>query len=222
MLTSLLLALSIGGALPMQQGLLLALVWQNPAVASLPVLGGCAYALRQKRRAYRGGSVAAFHRTVAAELQAGRSLRLSLAGACRSVTELGLVRVARLAEAGRPLEEVAAILSMDQRLLPAATAVRVAGMTGGSVAVVFDALTAEAVDDEALRLEQRALTVQARLSVTIVGGFPLIVLAGQLFGGELSRLVARGPVGAAMVAIGVSLLSSGLLVVVWLIRAARQ
>lgn len=222
MLTSLLLALSIGGLLPMRRGLLLALVWQNPALACLPVLGGWAYALRQKRRAHPGGSVAAFHRTVAAELQAGRSLRLSLAGACRSVVELDIVRVARLAEAGRPLEEVAAILSTDKRLLPAATAVRVAGVTGGSVAGVFDALTAEAVDDEALRLEQRVLTVQARLSVAMVGGFPLVVLAGQLLSGELSRLVARGPVGAAMVAIGASLLASGLLVVVWLIRATRK
>jgi Flp pilus assembly protein TadB len=222
MLTSLVVGLALGGALPLQRGLLLALAWQNPAFACLPVVAGCVGAILQKRRAPAGGLVAAFHRTVAAELRAGRSLRLALAGACRSIPELNLVLVARLAEAGRPLEEVAARLALDQRLLPASTAVRVAGMTGGSVAVVFDALTAEAVDDEALRLEQRVLTVQARLSVAMVGGFPLVFLAGQLFSGQLSSLIARGPVGAGLVAIGVALISSGLLVVVWLIRRARK
>jgi Flp pilus assembly protein TadB len=136
--------------------------------------------------------------------------------------DLNLMGIARLAESGRPLEEIAAKLNQDSRLSPAATAINVAAMTGGSVALVFDALTAEAVDEEALRLEQRALTVQARLSVAIVGGFPLFVLAAQLLSGELNRSIARGAAGVALVTIGVSLLTTGLLVVFWLIRRARR
>jgi Flp pilus assembly protein TadB len=222
MLTPLLVALSIGGALPLSRGLLLAAVWETPEISGLVLIGVCAWASRQKRRLRTGGAVAAFHRTVAAELRSGRSLRLAVAGASRHVADLNLKDVARLAESGRPLEEIAAKLNRDSRLSPAATAIKVAAITGGSVALIFDALTAEAVDEEALRMEQRALTVQARLSVAIVGGFPFFVLAGQLLSGELSKSITRGPVGAALVTIGVSLLTTGLLVVFWLIRRARR
>jgi Flp pilus assembly protein TadB len=208
--------------LPFTRGLLLAVVWEAPMVSGVVLAGGCAWAHRQQRRLRTGGAVAAFHRTVAAELRAGRSLRLAVAGASRHVVDLNLVGIARLAESGRPLEEIAAKLNQDPRLSPAATAINVAAMTGGSVALVFDALTAEAVDEEALRMEQRALTVQARLSVAIVGGFPLFVLAGQLLSGELSKSIARGPAGVAIVTTGVSLLTSGLLMVFWLIRRARR
>ena len=222
MLTPLLVALSVGGVVPLSRGLVLAAIWETPVVSALVLTGGCVWAHRQQRGLKTGGSVAAFHRSVAAELRAGRSLRLAVAGASRHVADLNLIGIARLAESGRPLEEIAAKLNQDPRLASAATAIRAAAMTGGSVALVFDALTAEAVDEEGLRLEQRALTVQARLSVAIVGGFPLFVLAGQLFSGELNRLLARGPAGVGLVIVGVSLLTSGLLAVVWLIRRARQ
>ncbi len=222
MLTPLLVALSIGGVVPLSRGLLLAAIWETPVISGLVLAGGCAWACRQQSRLRTGGAAAAFHRTVAAELRSGRSLRLAVAAASRHVVELNLMGVARLAESGRPLEEIAAKLNRDSRLAPAATAIKVAAMTGGSVALVFDALTAEAVDEEALRMEQRALTVQARLSVAIVGGFPLFVLAGQLLSGELNKSLARGPAGVAIVTIGVMLLTSGLLVVFWLIRRARR
>ena len=222
MLTLLLVALSAGGVVPLSRGLALAAIWEQPFTSGLILIGGCIWAWRQHRRLRPGGSAAAFHRTVAAELRAGRSLRLAVAGACRHVADLNLVGVARLAESGRPLEEVASKLAHDSRLSSAATALRVASMTGGSVAVVFDALTAEAIDEETLRMEQRALTVQARLSVAIVGGFPLCVLALQLLSGDLKRLIARGPAGVALVTIGVSLLTSGLMAVAWLIRRARR
>jgi Flp pilus assembly protein TadB len=222
MLTPLLVALAIGGVLPLSRGLLLAAIWEAPVISGLILTGGYLWAYRQQRRLRTGGAVAAFHRTVAAELRSGRSLRLAVAGASRQVVDLNLIGIARLAESGRPLEEIAEKLDQDSRLSPAATALRVAAMTGGSVALVFDALTVEAVDEEALRMEQRALTVQARLSVGIVGGFPLLVLAGQFLSGELNRSIARGPAGVAIVTIGVSLLTSGLFVVFWLIRKARR
>ena len=216
------MALSIGGVLPLSRGLLLAAIWEAPVISAPVLAGGCVWAHRQRRGQQTGGAVAAFHRSVAAELRAGRSLRLAVAGASRHVADLNVIGIARLAESGRPLEEIAAKLIQEPRLASAATAIKVAAMTGGSVAPVFDALTAEAVDEEALRLEQRALTAQARLSVAVVGGFPLCVLAAQLFSGELNRLIARGPAGVSLVTIGVSLLTSGLLVVVWLIRRARR
>jgi Flp pilus assembly protein TadB len=222
MLTPLLVALSIAGVVPLSRGLVLAAIWERPVISGLVVTVGCVWAYRQQRRLRTRWAVAAFHRSVAAEMRAGRSLRLAVAGASRHVVDLNLIAVARLAESGRPLEEIAAKLNQDSRLSSAATAINVAAMTGGSVALVFDALTAEAVDEEALRMEQRSLTVQARLSVAIVGGFPLCVLAAQLFSGELTRLISRGPTGVALVTTGVSLLASGLLVVVWLIRRARR
>jgi Flp pilus assembly protein TadB len=222
MLTALLLSLALGGVIPLTRGLVLAAIWEIPMTSGLALTTACVWAYRQRRHLRTGGAIAAFHRSVAAELRAGRSLRLAVAGASRASVDLNLVGVARLAESGRPLEEIAAKLKQDARLSPAATAIQVAAMTGGSVAVVFDALTAEAVDEEALRMEQRALTVQARLSVAMVGGFPLFVLAAQLISGELSKSMARGPAGVAIVTIGLSLLSSGLLVVVWLIRRARR
>ena len=57
-----------------------------------------------------------------------------------------------------------------------ATAVRVAAMTGGSAVPVFESLAADAADEAALARERRELTVQARLSIAVVAGFPIAVL----------------------------------------------
>ncbi|HUO45268.1 MAG TPA: type II secretion system F family protein [Acidimicrobiia bacterium] len=217
MVTSLVLAATVGGAFPLVPGMLLVLGWSHPHLALPLILVGSGLA-RGSARAGGEAELVTFHRVIASELRAGLSLRLALAAACSSVPGLDLGLAGRLAVAGRPLEEVARALSTNEELRPAAVALRVAGSTGGSVVGVFDALTAEAVDEEDLRREQRSLTVQARLSITIVGGFPLLILAFQVGSGEMGRLLELGVAGAVMVAMGVLLLLAGLVCVLFLLR----
>ncbi|HUO45801.1 MAG TPA: type II secretion system F family protein [Acidimicrobiia bacterium] len=220
-MTALVLVATVGGAIPLGPGLLLALSWSQPHLALPLILAGSALA-RKSASAGSESELVSFHRVIASELRAGLSLRLALAAACSSVPRLNLGIASRLAAAGRPLEEVARVLSTNEELRPAAVALRVAAATGGLVAGVFDALTAEAVDEEDLRREQRSLTVQARLSVAIVGGFPLLILAVQVGSGELGRLLELGVVGMVMVAVGVLLLLSGLVLVLLLLGRARR
>ena len=74
-----------------------------------------------------------------------------------------------------------------------ATAVRVAAMTGGSAVPVFESLAADAADEAALARERRELTVQARLSIAVVAGFPIAVLGYQVASGQAMELVRQGP-----------------------------
>jgi Flp pilus assembly protein TadB len=220
-LTGLILAGVVAGRLPLLPGLALAAAWGNPIWAG-PALVAASWLVRRRTGGSGEPADVSFHRVLASELRAGLSPRQALAAACDAAPGLGLEPVQRLAQAGRPLEEVAQVLADQRRLRPAAAALAVAAETGGSVAAIFDALTAEAVDEERLRLEQRSLTVQARLSVAIVGGFPLLFLAGQIATGTLSEVLALGPVGAVMVGLGVGLLLAGLGAVGWLLGRARR
>ncbi len=211
-------ALALMGRLPFVSAGLLMLTWVEPGGAA-PLLALMALVARRRHRHQEEPSLVAFHRSLAAELRAGLSLRMALVVACRAVPGAEMVAIARLAAAGRPLEEVAgALRAADRRLRATAGAVRVAAATGGSTVRIFDALTAEAADEEALGREQRSLTVQARLSVAIVGGFPLLTLAWQVISGELARVVAMGPAGMVMVVLGSTLLLAGLGSVILLMR----
>jgi Flp pilus assembly protein TadB len=221
MLTALLLTAALLGRLPLVEAALLAATWEVPLVAA-PALGSLVVIARAQ--SHQGETpMVALHRTLATELRAGQSLRMALVAACETVVGLNLGRVVRLATAGRPLEEVASVLrEVDPRLRPTAAALRVAAMTGGSAAAVFDALTAEAVDEEALKREQRSLSGPAILSVAIVGGFPALMVGWHVASGELSRILGWGPVGRVMVMVGVGLLASGLLWVLHLLHRARR
>ncbi|MGQ0848733.1 MAG: type II secretion system F family protein [Actinomycetota bacterium] len=220
MLIGLVLAVAVAGWVPPLPALLTALVWTEPLAALPVVLFGAAKAWSGRRRSARSELMAAWLRSIAGELRAGRSLRMALVGASRSVPELALDGVARLAEAGRPLEEVAQAMAALPGMGSAAAILVAAGRTGGSVVPVLDVLAGEATDESVLDRELRSSTVQARLSVAIVGGFPLAVLATQLAGGELGRLLARGPVGVGIVLVGTGLLLSGLGAVAFLLRRA--
>jgi Flp pilus assembly protein TadB len=99
-----------------------------------------------------------------------------------------------------------------------AAVLAVAGTTGGSVVAVLETLAAEAADEASLHNEKRSLTAAARWSIGLVGGFPLVVLAAQIVRGELGQMVSAGPVAAAMIVIGISLLSLGLLAVGLLLK----
>jgi tight adherence protein B len=222
MLTGLLLAAALMGILPLPWGIAIAMIWTEPLVAAPAVLAAASKARRHRDRRSRHDLIARWLITLAAELRAGRTLRSSLIGAVEAVPELELGLAARSSSAGRPLEEAAEIIASHDGLAPAAVALRVAARTGGSVVGVFDALTTEAVDEGSLERERRTLTAQARLSVALVGGFPLAVLGFQIVSGDAGRLLAQGPVGTSIVIVGGALLVAGLGAVWLLLRRARQ
>ncbi|HEY7565199.1 MAG TPA: type II secretion system F family protein [Acidimicrobiia bacterium] len=222
MLAALIGALGVLGPVPLAVGLTVSLIWLDPILATPVVMVAVLRARSNRNRQTRHDLVAGFLRTVAAELRAGRSLRAAISGAVESVDALGLAAVGRLARAGRPLAEVASELSAHEGLGLAATAVRVAARTGGSIVDVFEMLINEAVEDADLERERRTLTVQARLSIGLVGGFPLLVLVVQVLSGETGRLLARGPVGMGILAAGSALLLAGLIAVGVMLRRARR
>jgi tight adherence protein B len=222
MLSTLLLAAGLTRTVPILGAATVALVWSEPLLATPVIIAGIAKARHGRDRRSRHDLVAGWLRTLAGELRAGRSLRAAMTGAVSAVPELRLRGIARLAATGRPMDEAAALLAAHEGLKPAAAALRVAARTGGSVAAVFDALTGEAVDEAAAEREQRTLTVQARLSVTLVAGFPLAVLAYQVLSGAAARILAAGPIGVAIVLLGTGLLAVGLLAVWFMLRRARR
>ena len=124
--------------------------------------------------------IAGWLRTAAAELRAGMSLRSALAAASRSYPALELEHPSRLAAAGRPMTEVGAAMASVRGMEAAAVVLEVTSFTGGSVAPVLEALAVEAADEAGLAAERRSLTVAARWSIGLVGGFPLLILVVQI------------------------------------------
>jgi Flp pilus assembly protein TadB len=222
MLIALLMAGAVAKYLPPVPTLAAALIWSRPTAAT-PVLGGAALAaIHQRRRFSRADQIAGWLRTAASELRAGGSLRNAVIGACQAVPDLELARASRLASVGRPLDEVAgAMIGVEGMSAVAATLV-IASRTGGSVVPALEALMGEAVDEAALEQERRSATAQARLSIAIVGGFPVAVLATQIARGEIGQLLSGGPVAVALVLIGVALLVGGLVTVGVLMRRAHR
>jgi len=221
-LTALLLGAVCLGYLPAVGGVAIAVIHAHPLVA-VPALGMAV--VRSRRLADRSSHpemVASFLRSVAAELRAGRSLRVAVVDCARLDPRLGLSRVIRVAAAGRPMEQVADEMAACRGMEAVATALRVAALTGGSAVPVFESLAGDATDEAALARERRELTVQARLSIAVVGGFPLAVLCYQLVSGQAMRLVRQGTVGIGLLTLGVSLLALGLGAVALLMRRAGQ
>jgi Flp pilus assembly protein TadB len=212
-LTGLIIALGLWGFLPVTETVILALTWSRPEVAVVPLTIALGLVLRAKGRSNRASLVAGWLRAAAGELRAGTSLRSAIAGAVDAYPEIGLERVGRLARAGRPLSEMSLALTEHDGMEAVAAVLAVAGSTGGSVVAVLETLAAEASDEASLQNEKRSLTAAARWSIGLVGGFPLAVLAAQIVRGEVGQMVSAGPVAAAMVVVGVSLLSLGLLAV---------
>jgi Flp pilus assembly protein TadB len=222
MLTACLIAGALLGVFPFLAVILMILVWEQPLVAALIMIGVAGSGRWRRPRRPRQDHVADFLRTWASELRAGRSLRAGLVESARANERLGLSRVERLAAAGRPLAEVGAALAVVRGLAPAAAALAVASHTGGSAVAVFDALAADAVDEASFDRERRELTATARFSVAIVGGFPLVVFAYQLANGQAARLVRSGPIGIGIIGLGSLLLVAGLGTVAGLLRRARR
>ena len=120
------------------------------------------------------------------------------------------------------MEQVADEMSTCPGMSGIATALRVAALTGGSAVPVFESLAVDAADEAALVRERRELTVQARLSIAVVAGFPIAVLGYQISSGQAMDLVRQGSVGVGLLIVGVGLLGLGLGAVAILMRRARR
>ena len=222
MLIGLLLAAVCLGYLPMVEAALVAVIYFQP-LAALPLMAVAVVRSRKLAdRTPRPEVAAAFLRSVASELRAGRSLRMALVECARLDRRLGLARVVRVAAAGRPMEQVADEVAACPGMSGLATALRVAAMTGGSAVPVFESLAVDAADEAGLARERRELTVQARLSIAVVAGFPIAVFCYQLISGQAMDLVRQGPLGVGLLTIGVGLLGLGLGTVAILLRKARR
>lgn len=222
MVTALILALGCWGIIPLGPALGLGLLWLEP-IAAAPVLAiATGKVLLAQRHQMRSEQLAGWLRTAAAELRAGTSLRSSLVAAVKVYPDLGLEHVARLSVAGRPMAEVSAVMSRVHGMEAASVVLEVTSLTGGSVAPVLEALAAEASDEAGLIAERRSLTVAARWSIALVGGFPLLVLVAQIARGEVARMLRGGVVSAALVIVGIGLLISGMTIAAILMRKARS
>lgn len=222
MLTALLLAAVLVGYLPVVGGIAVAVIHFNPILA-VPALALAALKSHKATdRSAHSERIAVFLRAIASELRAGKSLRAALVDCARLDSNLGLSRVVRVAAAGRSMGEVADEVAACPGMKAVATALRVAATTGGSAVPVFESLASDASDEAALERERRELTVQARLSIGIVGGFPVAVIGYQVVSGQALRLVRQGPVGAGILVVGVALLAFGLGAVAVLMRKVRH
>ncbi len=161
---------------------------------------------------------ARFFGSIAAELRAGASLRMALAAASAGSSDDRLRRAHRLALAGAPLGGISETLSaLPRNGRRARLALRVAAVTGGRSAAVFERLAERAVDDAALAREQRTLTAQARMSAAVVGALPVLsLLVGG--GSRIGRVVATGSGGLLLVVAALAMQVAGGVAVWWMAR----
>ena len=176
---------------------------------TVPVLAGLAMR-RMMRRADPQEEVA-FLQAVAAELRAGRSLRHALVRGCDRAPGLDLAQMTRMAEAGRPMEEVAAAAALG---LPgtgrlAEAAVRIGAECGGMVAPVFTTLAGIQADRIELGREAASATAAARASMMVLAAIPLGGLAVTLASGRWGALFAMGGPGLALAGMGTAVLLVG-------------
>ncbi len=221
MLIALGFAWGLAAGLPLVVLVVVAVGIYKPVFA---LLGLCAVLILERTRLRLGEDEGVFLQAVAAELRSGAAVRMAIADAADRATSLPLAQVARLARAGRPLDELAAPLSaaLAGNGALVAAAVRIAGRTGGRIADTFDELALIAGEDMELRGETRAATAQARLSAWIVGGIPVGYLAYAAASGRLSALVDTGAVGIGVLGVGGTLLIAGVVAVVAIVRKAQR
>ncbi len=206
--------------------IVLAALVVGPAVpAPLLAMAAVGAAVWTRRgSATAGAGEAAFLRSLSAELQAGATIRSALAAAARTSHVTGLDVLTRLAPAGRPLPELAAVVrrSMPQVGIAAAAAINVVATSGARAAAVFGELAGQADAAIALERERSASTAQARLSAMVVAGIPVVGVLLVTATGRGHALAGSGAPGRLVMGVGAALLAAGsLAIVVMLRRAAR-
>lgn len=181
-------------------------------------------AMRRRRPAPGAADEATWLAAVAAELRSGASLRTALAAADSAAPALSTSRLARMAEAGAPVERMAAevVAALPCRGRAVGAALNVASTAGGKVASVFDGLAADAWADVESSRAMVALTAQARLSAWVVGGLPLVVLTILAVTGRLGVVLGSGPLAGIVMAVGLVLEAAGVAVVVALLRGVGR
>lgn len=157
---------------------------------------------------------------VSAELRGGSSLRDSLAAAAEDIGEVGLARSCRV---GRPYEELAAKVEAVLPIAGAAAggAIRIAGESGGRVAVSFEAIAALAADEQEMRDEQQSSTAQVRASAFVIAALPLLILSALAASGRLGLLVSGGGLSITLMFLGLLLITAGMFALWWMMRRAQ-
>jgi len=174
---------------------------------------------RRRKRQSRPFQEADFLRGVAAEIDAGSSVRHAvIAGAARA-PDLKLEPAVHLAAAGRPAAELAerlqAALPVNGRL--AAAAYSLVAESGAQASSVFSGLAVRAAGAGEIERERRVMTAQARLSAALIGGLPVVVTLTMTVMGSGPDLSGAG---AAITILGVGLTGLGGLMV-WLMVRQR-
>ena len=206
--------IAVGGAWPLVLAAAMSLFLPWFAAAMLAML-----LVKQRLRQDRTSRDVRFSRGVADELRAGASLRDAVAAAAE---DIGEVRLARSCRIGRSYQEVAALL---QHALPeigeqGATAVHVAGLSGGRAAETFEALALVAADDQELEGEVRAATAQVRASAAVIAAVPVLLVVGLISVGRLSIVTSGGSIATTLLMFGGGLISVGWLVIWRMTRRA--
>lgn len=219
---ALLAAAIVTGAHPALIGIA-ALAIVEPRLVIVGAAGWGAYSYLQRRRSAGADTEAAFLRAMAGELRAGTSLRLALAESAVRFP-LGLEPAARLARAGMPMDGIAPLLrgQLEHNGVTAAAALELSAWSGARTAAVFEGLADRATEAAELRREQRAATIQARLSAWVVGLAPLVFTALLLAAGGAGSLGRAGGVGMTVIAVGVTLEIAGLAVVALMLRRSAR
>ena len=186
----------------------------NPWIGVLAIVALLTF---RRERSPRGSVDLRFCRVVADELRGGASLRAALAVAAHEINEMALARTCRT---GRSYAELASEAELCLPLVGsvAATAIRIAGESGGRVADSFEAIAFLAADEEEMRNERRAATAQVRASAFIIATLPVLLLAGLAATGHLSVLAAGGSLTVGFLAAGFTLIVTGLLSIWRMVR----
>jgi tight adherence protein B len=221
MLMTVAMASGLAARVPLVVLAAIALAVYQPVIALVAV---AAVVVLERSRRRQGDDEGAFLQAVASEMRSGAAVRVAIADAASRVPSLPLARTARLARAGRPLDEIADSIRshLPRSGLLTAAAIRIAGVTGGRIADTFDELALIAAEDMEMRGETRAATAQARISAWIVGGIPVAYTAYAIVSGRLAALISIGATGVGVLCVGGALLVSGVLGVVAIARKAER
>ncbi len=214
MLSAVLVAIAVIRRLPpVYVGLLALAAW-------LPWAGALAVSLVwiRERVAAPVDAEVAFLASLTTHLDSGQALRRAIGLAAESTPTLGLERVVRSVDAGLPIEVCAGLLAdaLATQGDAVASALILAGRTGGSASPVFEALTSRAASELDLGRELRSGTAGARFSVLLLGGGPLVLILLR------ARDTSMGGATGLVVAAGAILTIAGVLVTWAMVRKATR
>ena len=220
-LIALMIAAALAGA-PLTLVAVMALVAVSPPAALVAGAGSLLVAAyrRTSGKTHEAVSEAVFCSAIAAELNAGASLRHALATAADGQPGTELATAARAAIAGASSFEVAAHLegALPDNGRHARLAYELASETGAGAAETFNRLSERATQAADLRRERVSLTAQARLSAFVVGGAPVAIVLLLFLSGRFHLFADAGTAGMAVLGAGLGLMGAGLLTVWLLLR----